>query len=200
MDYQNNGPVRSGDYGTASPQYGNSAPLPSDKKGLAVAALIFGILSIIGFCCCLNVITAPIALILGIISLATHRGGKGMAITGIVFALLSILIIGMMLFSVRDVLPYSEQITTDYMQLVNDQDEVFPAYEADGTLPPYIQKYKEEPLKQILDKRGITVEQIMDILDQNYKNGQLPKYDFSVPDSQPAASPAVDDAAAEPVV
>ena len=44
MDYQNNGPVRSGDYGTASPQYSNSAPLPSDKKGLAIAALIMRIL------------------------------------------------------------------------------------------------------------------------------------------------------------
>ncbi len=189
MDYQNNGPVRSGDYGTAGSQ--TNYAMPSEKKGLAVAALIFGILSIIGFCCCLNVITAPLALIFGFISLAKHRAGKGMAITGIVFAMISIAIIGMMLFSVRDILPYSEQITTDYMQLVNDQDEVFPAYEADGTLPPYIEKYKEAPLKDILDKRGLTIEQIMDILDQNYKNGQLPKYDFSMPDSQPAAEPVV---------
>lgn len=190
MDNQNNGPVLSGDYGTASQQYSNTA-MRSEKKGLAIAALIFGILSIIGFCCCLNVITAPIALILGIISLAAHRGGKGMAITGIVFALLSILIIGMMLFSVRDVLPYAEQISTDYVQLLNDQDEVFPAYEEDGTLPSYLEKYKEAPLKDILDKRGITIEQIMDIFDQNYKNGQLPKADFSMPNSQPAAEPVV---------
>lgn len=199
MDYQNNGPVRSGDYGTANVQYSNG-PLPSEKKGLAVAALIFGILSIIGFCCCLNVITAPLALIFGFVSIAKHRGGKGMAITGIVFALLSIAIIGMMLFSVRDILPYSQQITTDYMQVVNDQDEVFPAYEEDGTLPDYLQKYKEAPLKDILSKRGITIEQIMDVLDQKYKDGQLPKYDFSVPDSGAAAAPAADDADAEPVI
>ena len=173
MDEQNNGPVMTGNYNTGSPEIG--ATVQEKKSGFAIASLVCGILSLIGFCCCgITVITAPLALIFGIISLAKKRSGTGMAVAGIVMAVLSILMIGAMIYSVKDFLPYSEEIVQDYAQVIADQDEVFPAYEEDGTLPPYIAKYKESPYKELLDKYGITIEQIMDILDQQYKIGQLP--------------------------
>ena len=202
MDYQNNGPVLSGDYGTASPQY--IAPLPSPKKGLAVAALILGILSLIGLCCCgLNIITAPLAIIFGIVSLAKKRAGTGMAVTGIVFAIISLAVIGILMYSIRDVFPYAEQITMDYMQVVNDQDEVFPAYEEDGTLPDYLEKYEESPLKDVLSNHHLTIQMVMDALLQQYKTGQLKAYNFSMPDSSSAAAPASEaepTADAEPII
>ncbi len=174
MDEQYNGPVMTGNYNTGSPEIQN--PVPQKKSGLAIASLVFGILSLIGFCCCgITVITAPLALIFGIISLAKKRSGTGMAIAGVVMAVLSILMIGVMIYSVKDFLPYSEEIVQDYAQLINDQDDVFPAYEKDGTLPPYIAKYKESPYKELLDKYDISIEQIMDIMDQQYQNGQFPK-------------------------
>ena len=193
MDYQNNEPVRSGDYGNNGTQY---AVPEQPKKGLSIATLIFGILSLLGLCCCgLNLLTAPIAIILGIIALAKKRAGTGLAITGIVLAILSLAVVGLLLFSVRDVLPYSQEITTDYMQVLNDQDEVFPAYEADGTLPDYLKKYEEAPLKDVLDNHNVTIQMIMDTLLQQYKSGQLPKYNFTV--AQPAGNAQTPDADAE---
>ncbi|MBP0968362.1 MAG: DUF4190 domain-containing protein [Oscillospiraceae bacterium] len=174
MEEQYNGPVMTGNYNTGSPDV--QAPVPEKKSGFAIASLVLGILSLIGFCCCgITVITAPLALIFGIISLAKKRSGTGMAIAGIVMAVLSILMIGVMIFSVKDFLPYSEEIVQDYTHVIAEQDEVFPEYEKDGTLPPYIAKYKESPYKELLDKYGITVEMVMDALDQQYKTGQLPK-------------------------
>ena len=174
MDEQYNGPVMTGNYNTGSPE--EQTPVQEKKSGLAIASLVLGILSLIGFCCCgITVITAPLALIFGIISLAKKRSGTGMAVAGIVMAVLSILMIVALIFSVKDFLPYSEEIVQDYAQVIVDQDEVFPAYEKDGTLPPYLEKYKESPYKELFGKYGITIEMIMEALDQNYKTGQLPK-------------------------
>ena len=99
-------------------------PQKERKKGMAIASLVLGLLSLVGLCCCcLNIITAPIAIILGIIVLVTHRDGTGLAITGIVTAVLSLLVIAGVFFSIRDFLPYSEQISNDYLQLIQEQDE-----------------------------------------------------------------------------
>ena len=143
------------------------------KKGLAIAALILGIVSLIGFCCCINVITAPLAIIFGIIVLCKHMDGTGLAVTGIVTALLSLLLIGGIAYSVREILPYSQEIATDYMHVLEDQEEVFPAYEEDGTIPEYLEKYTESPYKEIWEKYDITFYDIMDALLEQYKSGTL---------------------------
>jgi hypothetical protein len=61
------------------------------QQGLAIASLVLGIVSItVGWCCSFGVLTGPIAIILGIISLVQIKnepakfGGKNMAIAGIV--------------------------------------------------------------------------------------------------------------------
>jgi hypothetical protein len=67
---------------------------------LAAASLVLGIVSItVGWCCSFGVLTGPVAVVLGIVSLVQIKndpkknGGKGMAIGGIVTGGLYILIL-----------------------------------------------------------------------------------------------------------
>ena len=64
---------------------------PALQQGMAVASLVLGLVSItLGWCCSFGLLTAPVALALGIVSLVqiknnpTRYAGKGMAIGGIV--------------------------------------------------------------------------------------------------------------------
>ena len=52
------------------------------SKGLSVASLILGILSML--CCCIGFPFAIIGIILAIVSLVKHKGGKGLAIAGLI--------------------------------------------------------------------------------------------------------------------
>jgi hypothetical protein len=59
---------------------------------MAIASLVLGILSALLFCVpFLPVIGAIIGLILGIISLKNQKGGKGMAIAGVILSGLALL-------------------------------------------------------------------------------------------------------------
>lgn len=83
--------------------------IAAPQQSLAVVSLVLGIVSLtLGWCCSFGLLTAPIALALGIVSLVqiknhpTKYSGKGMAIGGIVtgglyfvFIALMILIYGM---------------------------------------------------------------------------------------------------------
>jgi len=69
------------------------------QQSLAIASLVLGIVSItIGWCCSFGILTAPIALVLGIISLVQIKnepakyGGKGLAIGGVIMGGLYILV------------------------------------------------------------------------------------------------------------
>ncbi|HAG13975.1 MAG TPA: hypothetical protein DCG49_08960 [Ruminococcus sp.] len=156
-------------------------PQRERKTGLAIAALILGIISLIGLCCCgLNIITAPLAIIFGIVSIVKKRDGTGLSITGIVLAALSLVMMFSVIFSVRDILPYSDVIMSDYMQLLSDQDTVFPAYKEDQTLPEYLEKYKESPYQEFLAKYEMDIYDVMDVLLEQYENGQLQNYKFAV--------------------
>ncbi len=86
---------------------------PQKKQGLAIASLILGICSItVGWCCSLGVLTAPVGIVLGIISLVqiknnpNENGGKPLSITGIatgaaylLFWVLIVLIYGVAIFT-----------------------------------------------------------------------------------------------------
>jgi hypothetical protein len=83
------------------------------KQGLAIASLILGICSItVGWCCSLGLITAPVGIVLGIVSLVqiknspNENGGKPLSITGIatgsaylLFWVLIVLIYGVAIFT-----------------------------------------------------------------------------------------------------
>lgn len=75
------------------------------QQSLAAASLVCGLVSItIGWCCSFGVLTAPIALVMGIVALVQIKNdpskyaGKGMAIGGVVtgalyFAILAVIIV-----------------------------------------------------------------------------------------------------------
>ena len=63
------------------------------KRGFAIASLILGILSCT-ICCAIGAVLGVIGLILGIVSLAQKRGGKGLAIGGVVTSGIGIFIAG----------------------------------------------------------------------------------------------------------
>lgn len=72
----------------SAPQYNyqqNVYEQPQESKALSIVALICGILAI-PMCCCgwLGIIVAIAAIVCGIISLINKKGGKGMAVAGII--------------------------------------------------------------------------------------------------------------------
>lgn len=68
------------------PYQPTSQPLPPQtphKTGLAIASLVLGIIGLVTGFLGIGILLGIIAAIFGIVSLVTHRGGKGMAIAGI---------------------------------------------------------------------------------------------------------------------
>lgn len=75
------------------------------QQSLAVASLVLGIVTMtIGWCCSIGILTGPVGIVLGIVSLVqikndpTRYGGKGLAIGGIVtgglyFVILALIIL-----------------------------------------------------------------------------------------------------------
>lgn len=73
------------------------------QQGMAVASLVLGLVSItVGWCCSFGLLTAPVAVALGIVALVqiknnpTRNAGKGMAIGGIVTG--GLYFVGILLF------------------------------------------------------------------------------------------------------
>lgn len=73
----------------------------NESKGLAIAALVLGISSIV-VGCCMSYMGIPLAItgiVLGIVSLVKKKPGKGMAIAGIVTGSVAIVLIAIMLIT-----------------------------------------------------------------------------------------------------
>lgn len=66
-----------------------------ESKGLAIASMVLGIVSLVVGCCAsyLGIPTAIAGLITGIISLVQKKGGKGMAIAGVIMSAIAIVFI-----------------------------------------------------------------------------------------------------------
>lgn len=158
-------------------------PEQERRQGLAIASMVLGLIGIFGFCCCgLNIIAALIAVIFGIVVLAKKLDGTGFAVTGLVTGALTLIMVFAVVFSFRDLYPYSDAIVRDYTQLVEEQDEVFPAYEKDGTLPSYLLKYTEPPFSDFLAKYDATFYDVMDVLLEEYKAGTLKPVGYTLPE------------------
>lgn len=70
--------------------YSCQEPYQPVSQGFGIASMILGILSLVLFCSCVNLILAVISIIFGIIQLTTPESKKGMAITGLITSALSI--------------------------------------------------------------------------------------------------------------
>ena len=63
---------------------------PAPSQGFGVASLVLGIVSLVLFCTCVNVLLAVIAIVFGIVQLAKPQAKKGMAIAGIITSAVSL--------------------------------------------------------------------------------------------------------------
>ena len=76
------------------PNY-NQRPADNRKeepgKGFAVASMVLGLISLVLFCTGINIITAILAIVFGIIHLVKQKQNHGMAVAGIVTAVVGIL-------------------------------------------------------------------------------------------------------------
>lgn len=70
------------------------------KKGFAITSLVLGIISLL--CCCIGILwpLAIVAIIFGVISLVQKKGGKGMAIGGIITGAVSFVLSLLMFISI----------------------------------------------------------------------------------------------------
>ncbi len=65
---------------------------PKASNGMSIASMVLGIIGIIMFCIPYFAIPAAIVgLILGIVSIRTHKGGRGMAIAGLILSIIALL-------------------------------------------------------------------------------------------------------------
>lgn len=110
------------------------------SKGLSIAALIMGILSML--CCCIGFPFAIVGIILAIIVLVKGKNGKGLAIAGLITSGITLIISIITAISMIPVIPYIDGIK-DYIENV---EEYVSEYEEDGTYPPVIDKMIEDGL------------------------------------------------------
>lgn len=66
--------------------------IPQKGGGLAVASLICGIISVVGFWSLITLLTAIAGVVLGIVNNAQDNSNKGMAIAGIILNILGFLL------------------------------------------------------------------------------------------------------------
>jgi type IV secretory pathway VirB2 component (pilin) len=87
---------------------------PEEERGLAIASMVLGIVGFVFSCCfALSLPLAVTGLILGIVSLVKGKGGKGMAIAGVILCGASMLVgllvvIGFAVFASEAGLSWSE--------------------------------------------------------------------------------------------
>lgn len=119
------------------------------SKGLAIASLVLGILSLISCCSCFPL--AIVGLILSIIALVKSKNGKGLAIAGLITSAVALVVF---IVSAVRFAPYA----SDYMDFVQNSAEYVQEYEEDGTYPPLFEK--------LIDEGKVPEEQVEQIFDQ----------------------------------
>ena len=105
------------------------------KIGMGIASLVLGIISLVFFCSCFNIITGILAIIFGIIQLAKYAPhGKGLAIGGIVTAVLSIVLLVVFYVSIGSNTALQNSILDEYEDL----------YDIDLRNPDDVEKFLED--------------------------------------------------------
>ena len=72
----------------------NEVPQQQEEKGLSIAAMVIGIVSLVLSCCIsyVPIATSIVAIILAAVSLAKKKGGKGMAVAGLVCGIIALIL------------------------------------------------------------------------------------------------------------
>lgn len=128
--------------GGGGQQY-NRPPQKSEPSSvLGILSIIFGIISLVFFCSCINIITGVAAIIFGIIQLSTGEGkARGISIAGIVTAAISIVFFFMFWGAIFGNSNIGESVIEQY---------------GDGNMEDFLENYME---RYGLDKDGNPIEQ-----------------------------------------
>lgn len=118
-----------------------------NKKGFAITALVLGIVSVIGCCCGLGFIAAPISIIFAIIALVKRHGGTAMSIVGIVLSSISLLI------TILFVAVYG-QFFSAYFRFIGDAPAVIEEFKETGELPDYLDEYNDPKYEDFWNEAG----------------------------------------------
>lgn len=133
-NYQQNG-YQQNDYWQQARQNMYQEPERKPSQAFGIVSLIFGILSLLCFYTCCNVLFAVIAIIFGIIQLTQNNRGKGMAIAGIITSVLSIVLLiafyALFMFSVD----FQNAFTDEFLEKGMDPD-LYQYYEQYNDLLP----------------------------------------------------------------
>lgn len=119
----------------------------SGRIGFAVTSLVLGIVSVVLCCCGLGYICAPLSIIFGIISLVKRRGGKALAVTGIILS--AITVIALAIFTVA----YGA-VMKKFMKFSENAPQIIEEYHETGELPDYIDEFRDEEYDQIWKNMG----------------------------------------------
>lgn len=126
----------------------NGTDIPNEfKTGLAVASFV---LSLVNFVCCMftcSFIFAPLSVILGVISLATHRGGKAFAVLGIVISA-----VGLAVFSFY--MSIYIKIYPDVLYFEKNSTAIISEFEKTGDIPEQYEKYRTSEYDEYWNAMG----------------------------------------------
>lgn len=148
-----------------------------NKTGFAITALVLGIISVVGCCCGLGFIAAPISIIFGVIALVKRHGGTAMSIVGIVLSSVSLLL------TVLIVAVYGSFFKTyfqDYTRFISEAPAVIEEYKETGELPDYLEKYSDPEYDEFWKSAGY--DDFNDFFDdfveqyENEQNNNTPVY------------------------
>ncbi len=113
-------------------------PNQNGSKAMSIVALVLGILAFLGcYCYCSALPFGIISIILAIIVIVKKKNGKGMAIASLILSIISVISsIGI----IAAFTPMAEDMTT----MVEDLPQIIEDYQEDGSLPDYLEEYREQ--------------------------------------------------------
>lgn len=132
-----------------TPEYQGGVPSEPEQKGagLAIAAFVVSLINFLLCCSSLSIITVPLCLILAIVSLASHRKGKGLAITSIILSVFSGIIFGYFVAIYSKIMP-------DLIYFTEHADSIITEYEETGEIPERFEKYEDEKFDKYWSAMG----------------------------------------------
>lgn len=116
--------------------------MKNESSGLSIAALVLGILSML--CCCIGFPFAIFGLIFAIIVLAKGKGGKGMAIGGLVTSIVTLIISTIVGIMMIPVMPYFGDLIELGKEVGEDPQGFVDEYEETGEYPDYINRMLDD--------------------------------------------------------
>ncbi|MDE6833672.1 MAG: hypothetical protein K2J39_05430 [Ruminococcus sp.] len=134
------------------------------KTGLATASFIISMVNLLFFGMVFSFVTAPVAIVLAILSLVRHQGGKPFAIVSIVISVVSLVIFT--LFTALFV-----KISPDMQYFVMNDTAIISEFSESGEIPAQFEKYKAPEYDKYWNAMGCEdFESFFRIFIESYRN------------------------------